>query len=86
MKELGADVAFNYKTTDTAAVLAKQKPLDMRVFTVVDMNEVFDEVNVFRYWDNVAGPTLDHALHAANVDARFLVHFLPSIVQFPYAE
>ncbi|KAJ7582224.1 hypothetical protein C8J56DRAFT_1029082 [Mycena floridula] len=29
MKFLGIDVAFNYKTTDTAAVLAKEGPLDI---------------------------------------------------------
>ncbi|KAJ7599454.1 NAD(P)-binding protein [Mycena floridula] len=29
MKSLGADVAFNYKTTDTATVLAKEGPLDI---------------------------------------------------------
>jgi NADPH-dependent curcumin reductase CurA len=31
MKELGADVAFNYKTTSTSAVLKKEGPLDMCV-------------------------------------------------------
>ncbi|KAG6834172.1 hypothetical protein H0H93_011401, partial [Arthromyces matolae] len=29
MKSIGADVAFNYKTTDTAEVLAKEGPIDM---------------------------------------------------------
>ena len=29
MKELGADVAFNYKMTDTEEVLKKEGPLDM---------------------------------------------------------
>lgn len=29
MKEIGADVAFNYKTTKTADVLAKEGPIDM---------------------------------------------------------
>ncbi|KAJ7582223.1 hypothetical protein C8J56DRAFT_957260 [Mycena floridula] len=29
MKSLGADVAFNYKTTDTAAILAKEGPVDI---------------------------------------------------------
>ena len=31
MKELGADVAFNYKKTDTEEVLQKEGPLDMYV-------------------------------------------------------
>jgi NADPH-dependent curcumin reductase CurA len=29
MKEIGADVAFNYKTTNTMEVLEKEGPLDM---------------------------------------------------------
>ena len=29
VKSVGADVAFNYKTADTAAVLAKEGPIDM---------------------------------------------------------
>jgi NADPH-dependent curcumin reductase CurA len=29
MKSLGADVAFNYKTTDTNEVLQKEGPIDM---------------------------------------------------------
>ncbi|KAJ7749803.1 alcohol dehydrogenase [Mycena maculata] len=29
MKEIGADVAFNYKTTDTRAVLAREGPVDV---------------------------------------------------------
>ena len=31
MKEIGADVAFNYKTTSTSEVLAKEGPIDMSV-------------------------------------------------------
>lgn len=29
MKEIGADVAFNYKTTETREVLAKEGPINM---------------------------------------------------------
>jgi hypothetical protein len=29
MKEIGTDVAFNYKTTDTRQVLQKEGPIDM---------------------------------------------------------
>ena len=29
LKEIGADVAFNYKTTDTSEVLAKEGPVDV---------------------------------------------------------
>jgi NADPH-dependent curcumin reductase CurA len=32
MKSMGADVAFNYKTTDTRGVLAKEGPIDMYVY------------------------------------------------------
>lgn len=31
MKELGADVAFNYKTTKTSEVLRKEGPIDVYV-------------------------------------------------------
>lgn len=31
MKEIGADVAFNYKTTKTYEVLEKEGPIDMYV-------------------------------------------------------
>lgn len=31
MKELGADVVFNYKTTKTAEVLKKEGPIDVYV-------------------------------------------------------
>ncbi|KIM41186.1 hypothetical protein M413DRAFT_72497 [Hebeloma cylindrosporum] len=53
MKEIGADVAFNYKTTNTAEVLEKEGPIDI-------------------YWDNVGGETLDAALDAASLGARFI--------------
>jgi NADPH-dependent curcumin reductase CurA len=29
MKDIGADVAFNYKTTDTREVLAQEGPIDV---------------------------------------------------------
>ncbi|KAF5335316.1 hypothetical protein D9611_011771 [Ephemerocybe angulata] len=53
MKSIGADVAFNYKTSNTLDVLNKHGPIDI-------------------YWDNVGGPTLEAALEAANVNARFI--------------
>ncbi|TFK22718.1 alcohol dehydrogenase [Coprinopsis marcescibilis] len=53
MKSIGADVAFNYKTENTLAVLNKEGPIDV-------------------FWDNVGGETLDAALAAANVHARFI--------------
>ncbi|KAF9552478.1 alcohol dehydrogenase [Agrocybe pediades] len=53
MKECGADVVFNYKTSKVADVLKKEGPIDI-------------------YWDNVAGETLEAALDAANINARFI--------------
>ncbi|KIY49426.1 NAD(P)-binding protein [Fistulina hepatica ATCC 64428] len=53
LKEIGADVAFNYKTKKTVDVLKKEGPIDI-------------------YWDNVGGETLENALEAANLYARFI--------------
>lgn len=53
MKEVGADVAFNYKTTSIKEVLAKEGPIDI-------------------FWDHVGGETLEAALDAANIGARFI--------------
>jgi len=73
MKELGADVVFNYKTMDTAEVLEKEGPIDMRVSLL--LNFFYSELNLctYRYWDNVGGATLDAALEAAALNARFIV-------------
>lgn len=35
MKEIGADVAFNYKTTDTREVLAREGPIDVYVSSLL---------------------------------------------------
>ncbi|KAJ3548111.1 hypothetical protein NMY22_g1396 [Coprinellus aureogranulatus] len=53
MKSIGADVAFNYKTTSPLEFLEKEGGIDI-------------------YWDNVGGETLDAALEAAHVNARFI--------------
>ena len=39
MKEIGADVAFNYKATSTKEVLQKEGPIDVYVYT-----KSFDDV------------------------------------------
>jgi hypothetical protein len=51
MKDIGADVAFNYKTTSTAEVLEKEGPIDMSVILTkyeitFDANEpyIFDSL------------------------------------------
>ena len=33
MKEIGADVAFNYKTTSTTEILEKEGPIDVSVYS-----------------------------------------------------
>ncbi|KAF8883614.1 alcohol dehydrogenase [Gymnopilus junonius] len=53
MKDIGTDVAFNYKTTKTADVLEKEGPIDI-------------------YWDNVGGETLEAAIDASRINARFI--------------
>jgi len=53
-KEVGADIVFNSKTSDTLKVLKEAGGIDI-------------------FWDNVGGATLEAALEAANVDARFIV-------------
>ena len=79
MKDIGADVAFNYKTTSTSEVLAKEGPIDMFVI-LAKFVKLFQMLIKFQfslnsYWDNVGGETLDAALEAANVGARFIVSF-----------
>ena len=73
MKELGAHVAFNYKTMDTAEVLEKEGPIDMRVTLLFELSYFEHNLCTYRYWDNVGGATLDAALEAAALDARFIV-------------
>ncbi|KAF9039962.1 hypothetical protein BJ165DRAFT_1550733 [Panaeolus papilionaceus] len=53
MKEIGADVAFNYKTSNTLEILEREGGIDI-------------------FWDNVGGETLEAALEAAKVGARFI--------------
>ena len=40
MKDLGVDIAFNYKTTKIAEVLEKEGPIDM--FAVLAKYEIFN--------------------------------------------
>lgn len=43
LKDIGVDVAFNYKTTDTNQVLEKEGPVDMYVTYIVN--------RLFRSWN-----------------------------------
>ncbi|KAH7926493.1 NAD(P)-binding protein [Leucogyrophana mollusca] len=65
LKEIGADVAFNYKTTKTLEILKKEGPINV-------------------YWDNVGGETLEAALEAAAMDARFIECGMISTYNSPY--
>ncbi|KAJ6535233.1 alcohol dehydrogenase [Mycena vulgaris] len=69
MLSIGADVAFNYKTTDTREVLAREGPIDMYVFFLAAGRAEFYDPS---YWDNVGGEVLDAALEYAAVYARFI--------------
>ncbi|KAG6371378.1 hypothetical protein JVT61DRAFT_9591 [Boletus reticuloceps] len=41
MKEIGADIAFNYKTTKTSEVLAKESPIDVYWDNVCPLHREF---------------------------------------------
>lgn len=73
MKDIGADVAFNYKTTKTADVLEKEGPIDMYVSSNNRCSVC--SFPFFRFWDNVGGETLEAALDAAAIGARFIVRY-----------
>lgn len=71
MKSIGADVAFNYKTTKTTEVLKREGPINMCVnflrahFCLM--------IVITRFWDNVGGETFEAAIEYAANGARFLV-------------
>jgi hypothetical protein len=46
MWEIGADVAFNYKTTKTSEVLEKEGPIDMFVILAEHMRSLLMLINV----------------------------------------
>ncbi|KAH7912767.1 alcohol dehydrogenase [Hygrophoropsis aurantiaca] len=74
MKEIGADVAFNYKTANTLEVLQKEGPIDVYVL-LIPYHPHLCSVLIMghdRYWDNVGGETLEAALEAATKNARFI--------------
>jgi len=77
MKDIGADVAFNYKITNTTEVLEKEGPIDM--FVVLAMRSrlvlINSRLSTISYWDNVGGEILDAALECASEGARFIVNF-----------
>lgn len=75
LKELGVDVAFNYKTTDLRDVLKKEGPIDL--YAAFTMFSCFYRTELTpRYWDNVGGDTLDAALENASTGARVIVSLI----------
>jgi NADPH:quinone reductase-like Zn-dependent oxidoreductase len=72
MKEVGADVAFNYKTTSVRDVLSKEGPINMCVanFSLLSSRLIS---RIYSFWDHVGGETLEAALDAADIGARFIV-------------
>ncbi len=70
MKSIGADVAFNYKTTSTQEILEKEGPIDVYVNRGPLSSSL--TVTMFRYWDNVGGETLDLAFAYSANFARFI--------------
>ena len=72
MKSIGADMAFNYKTTPVSEVLTKEGPIDMYSYFISHSRE-FIILILSSFWDNVGGETLNHALVHSRRYARFIV-------------
>ena len=75
LKELSADVAFNYKTTMTSKVLAKEDPIDVYIYSAWTVYSISDPR--CSYWDNIGGESLEAALNAAADQAQFIVSISP---------
>ena len=73
MKDIGADVAFNYKTTSVAEVLQKEGPINMYVYCPWISITMRSDISDCSYWDNVGNEQLDAALLHAAKGARFIV-------------
>lgn len=78
LKEIGADVVFNYKTENTLEILEREGGIDLCVaFACKDnLPNLRADPGMNRYWDNVGGDTLAAALDAAHVSARFIASML----------
>ena len=61
LRSIGVDVPVNYKEQDVEAVLREHGPIDMYVSCTALGRAVTTDIR-YRYWDNVAGNTLDAAL------------------------
>lgn len=72
VRSLGADITFNYKTTSTKEVLAKEGPVNVYV-TNAHGRLLNLKRSPFSYWDNVGGESLEAALEYAAQKAQFIV-------------
>lgn len=61
LRSLGANVVFNYKTTDLETVLHEHGPLDLYAVLSVPVIEISSAVRC-RYWDHVGNKTLSTVL------------------------
>ena len=84
VKSVGADVAFNYKTTKTAEVLAKEGPINVSVVVrhLMRYNRDLTGVCIYSYWDNVGGESLEAALEFSSQHANFIVRL--SLTRAPF--
>ncbi len=70
MKEIGADIAFNYKTTSTKDILERHGPINVYVLRSTSVRALLTCHD--SYWDNVGGEVLDLALEYAAESAIFV--------------
>lgn len=76
MKDCGADVAFNYKTTNTKEVLKEHGPINLWVWFIDFVGPDSSLIVILSYWDHVGGEILDYALEAAAPSSHFVVRKL----------
>lgn len=73
VRSLGADITFNYKTTSTKEVLAKEGPVNVYVTNAHGRLLKLKRSTPSSYWDNVGGESLEAALEYAAQKAQFIV-------------
>jgi NADPH-dependent curcumin reductase CurA len=71
LRDIGVDVAFNYKTTDLDSVLKEHGPIDMYVLDCLDMRTI--DFTCCSYWDHVGNQALETTLNHMSVSGRVAV-------------